>query len=96
MSRYGLYSLEDGPVSRALTVEAPLLLAGQNVPDDDSLGVLLGVHQGTECYHVPAGKYPRLLALLINKSYKYPLLKETQRACAYLSHGEKSMRDTPW
>ena len=50
-----LYSLEDGPVSRALTVEAPLLLAGQDVPDDDRLGVLFCVHQGTESDHVPAG-----------------------------------------
>ena len=46
-------SLEYGPVCGALTVEASLLLPGQDVPDDDRLWVLLGVHQWTEGHHVP-------------------------------------------
>ena len=51
------YWLEYGPVCRALAVEASLLLSSQNVPDDDGLWVLLGVHQRTEGHHIP-GKHP--------------------------------------
>ena len=54
---YSQALLEDGPVGGALTVEASLLLASQNVPDDDGLGVLLSVHQGTERHHVPSKYY---------------------------------------
>lgn len=36
--------LKYGPVCGALAVEASLLLSGQDVPDDDGLWVLLGVH----------------------------------------------------
>lgn len=45
--------LEYGPVCRALAVETSLLLSSQNVPDDDGLWVLLGVHQWTEGHHIP-------------------------------------------
>lgn len=37
-------------------MEASLLLASQDVPDDDGLRVLLGVHQWAERHHVPANQ----------------------------------------
>lgn len=46
---------------RTLTVEASLLLSGQNVPDDDGLWVLLGVHQWTEGHHIPGSQHNHTL-----------------------------------
>lgn len=46
-------SLKNGPMSRALAMEASLLLPGQDIPDDYSLGVVFCVHEGTKADHVP-------------------------------------------
>lgn len=40
--------LKNRPVSRVFTVESSLLLARQDIPDDDSLRVILCVHQRAE------------------------------------------------
>lgn len=47
------YWLENGPVCRAFAVETSLLLSSQNVPDDDSLWILLSVHYGAEGHNIP-------------------------------------------
>lgn len=47
-----IHLLENRPMSGAFTVEASLLLPGEDVPDDDGLRVILCVHQGAEGHQV--------------------------------------------
>lgn len=79
-------------------MEASLLLAGQDVPDDDGLRVLLGVHQRAEGHHVPGGIRSTHGGSKQTAAWSYKRCVSSPKATSsggYLSHGEKSMRDTP-
>lgn len=53
-TRAKVYSLEDGPVGWAFTMETSLLMPCEDVPDNDGLRIILSVHQRAESDQVSA------------------------------------------